>query len=154
MVDRDHEGYNGYAVAQVGEVASPAIDAYSPDLVVLLAGTNDQIEFVPPSQPPADAAADFEALIEGLDMQQPGIQIVAGQVIPLTYNDEGVSEYNALLPAIIARQQERGVNVRLVDHYAIGESSLSTDGIHPTQTGYDAMADIWLPAVLEAIDEL
>ena len=152
--DRDHEGYNGYAVAQVGEVAATALPMFEPHIVLLMAGTNDQIEFVPPSQPPAGAAADLELLIEQIDTAVPGVQIVVAQVIPLTFNDEGVVEYNALLPALVERQQQNGVNVRLVDMYAIGVEQLSTDGIHPTLAGYDAIADIWYPAVAEAIGEL
>ncbi len=154
LPDKDHEGYNGYAVAQVGDMAGPALDAFAPDIILLLAGTNDQIEFVPPTQPPAGAAADFEQLLQDIHARQPGVHIIAGQVIPLTHNATGVEEYNALLPAIVDRQRTMGVNVRLVNHFAIGEGMLSTDGIHPTQAGYDAMADIWLPAVLAAIDEL
>jgi len=154
LADNEHEGYNGYAVAQVGEVAGPAIDAHAPDIILLLCGTNDQIEFVPPSQPPAGAAADFERLLEQLHARQPGVQIIAGKVIPLSFNDEGVSAYNDLLPAIVDRQRKSGVNVRLVDHYAIGEDALSSDGIHPTQVGYDAMAEVWLPAVLEAVADV
>ena len=45
---RDHEGYNGYAVAQIAGVADAAMAAFAPDIVLLLAGTNDQIEAVPP----------------------------------------------------------------------------------------------------------
>ncbi len=154
LPDWDHEGYNGYAIAQVGEVANAAIEAHDPQVVLLLAGTNDQIWFVPPSQSPVEAAADFEELLQQIDAVSPGIQIVAGQVIPLVYNASGVRQFNDLLPGIVDRQRGNGVNVRLVDHYAIGDQALAGDGIHPTQAGYDAMAEIWLPAVVDAIAEL
>jgi lysophospholipase L1-like esterase len=154
LADQDHEGYNGYSVGQVAEITNAALDSYQPDVVLLMAGTNDQITFVPPSQPPADAAADLELLIEQIDTRLAGVQIIVAQVIPLSFNDVGITEYNALIPAIVADLSEQGINVRLVDMYAIGTASLSGDGIHPTAAGYDLMADIWSPAVLAAIADL
>lgn len=154
LPDRDHEGHNGFAVPQIAELALQALDDYQPDIVLLMAGTNDQITLFPPSQPPADAAADLEDLLTAIDARAPGIQIVLAQLIPLTLNDAGVTEYNALLPAIVERRTAAGSHVRLVDMYAIGTERLSSDGIHPTQAGYDMMADIWYPAVVDAIELL
>ena len=154
LADHDHEGYNGYSVGQVAEIANAALDSYEPDVVLLMAGTNDQITFVPPSQPPADAAADLEDLLEQIDARRAGVQIVVAQVIPLTFNDAGITEYNGLIPAIVTNLSEQGLNVRLVDMYAIGTGNLSGDGIHPTAAGYDLMADIWYPALLDAIADL
>mgnify|MGYP001827783182 CR=1 FL=1 len=149
--DKDHEGYNGYAVAQVAQKAIPALETYQPDLILLLAGSNDQITFVPPTQPPEDAAADLEQLIEQLDRESPGVQIIVGKVVPLVHNDSGVRRYNELLEPLFERQIERGVRLQLVDMYAIGEANLAIDGMHPTQAGYDMMADIWFPAVMAAV---
>lgn len=41
--------------------------------------------------------------------------------------------------------------MRLVDLYAIGEESLSSDGIHPTVAGYDRMAGLWYAALRELL---
>lgn len=79
------------------------------------------------------------------------MQVIVGQVIPLTHNAEGVRAYNALVPGVVDAARRDGMNVRLVDLYAIGEESLSSDGIHPTVEGYDRMAGIWYPALREAI---
>jgi lysophospholipase L1-like esterase len=149
--DRDHEGHNGFAVPQIAELADDAIDDFQPDIVLLMAGTNDQIELFPPSQPPADAAADMEALVARLHDRRAGMQIILAQLIPLNLNDAGVVAYNALLPGIVDRQRARGVSIELVDMYQIGQGALSSDGIHPTQAGYDAMADIWYQAVSSAL---
>ncbi len=151
LIDRDHEGYNGYAVAQIAEITNVAIDAYAPDVILLLAGTNDQITFVPPSQPPEGAAADLRALLAQIEARRPDVQVIVGQVIPLTHNAEGVRAYNALLPGVIEGARSEGMNVRLVDLYAIGEESLSSDGIHPTVEGYDRMAEIWYAALREVL---
>jgi len=149
--DRDHEGHNGFAISQIAELTDEAIDAFEPDVILLMAGTNDQIEFVPPSQPPEGAAADLARLVEQIQARRPGVQLVVAQVIPLTHNDEGVTAYNALLPAIVS---EAGANVRLVDMYAIGTELLSSDGIHPTAEGYGRIAELWFPALRAAVDEL
>jgi lysophospholipase L1-like esterase len=154
LVDRDHEGHNGNVVAQIAEHAAAATSSYAPDVVLLMAGTNDQIDFVPGSQPPEGAAEDLEALIEQLEDAAPGVQIIVAQLIPMTLNDEGIVAYNALIPGIVERQRERGVHVRMVDMYGIGVDALSSDGIHPTLAGYDAIADIWFPALTAAIAEL
>lgn len=61
--------------------------------------------------------------------------------------------YNALLPGVIEGARSEGMNVRLVDLYAIGEESLSSDGIHPTVEGYDRMAEIWYAALREVLAE-
>jgi len=150
--DNEHEGYNGYSVRQVTAIAGKAVDTYAPDIVLILAGTNDQIEFVPPTQPPAGAAADLEDLIELIKARNPKVQMVLGQLIPLEYNDEKIREYNGMLPDIVERQQNLGSRLQLVNHYVIGDDALSSDGIHPTIEGYEKMAEIWLPAILNAIE--
>ena len=154
LLDQDHEGHNGFGVAQVAEIAGDAILEFLPDVILLMAGTNDQLQEVPPYNPPDIAAQHMQDLLEEINTLLPGVQIVLAKVIPLVHNDEGIVEYNARLSVIVDSLSAQGLNLRLVDMYAIGLGALSEDGIHPTLSGYDAIADIWFPALLEAIQAL
>jgi len=152
LVNNRHEGYNGFTIREVSRVGRKACAVLSPQpqVVLLLAGTNDVLSWTSPGE----AATDLERLIEDLGRQVPGVKLVAAQLIPAMYNQEEIGSFNTQLPALVERQRSRGLSLRLVNMHGIGLESIASDGVHPTLAGYDRMAELWFPALRDAIAEV
>jgi lysophospholipase L1-like esterase len=139
-----HEGTNGAEIADlIARVPEPAFEDGVPDVVMLLAGTND----VGRKDDLANAPARMGLLIDKLAANAPDALILVAQLIPLPQNEPGVSDYNAALPAVVEDRAAAGVHVELVDlHTGFPVDGLS-DGVHPNDLGYAFMADVWYAAL-------
>jgi len=131
-------------------------DPLNPDLVLLMAGTNNIIH--PPDKGGTDVEAmktQFTDLISWFTKNRPGTVILIGTVLPITrqpttQNDQVVA-FNAWLKANVATL---GPKCSLVDLYnkflkpdGSIDASLLGDGVHPSQSGYDIMGKAWAEAI-------
>ncbi len=64
-------------------------------------------------------------------------------------------DYNASLPAVVEAQKKAGQRITLVEmNTAISEDDLLSDGVHPSQSGMENMADVWFEAIAASISGL
>ena len=158
--DGDHQSEPGASIEVIGQNWATAVDSVSPHVVLLLAGTNDQLG-ITADQEPEPAAEALGGLIDQILSDEPQATVVVAKLPPL---GEGflvgadkparIDAYNALIPGVVEARRAAGASVVLADLSSL-DAELLGDGIHPsTMDGYDTMADLWLPAVLEAIDGL
>jgi hypothetical protein len=132
--------------------------AAKPEVVLLLAGTNDVTDspngIDPPpvdTQPAADALGN---LIGAIATAAPDAEILVGTLPPhLLYNDRVVS-YNAKLPAVIAARAGAGDNVRLVNTGEVIVVDDLEDVEHPGPFGYGKIADVWFRALVDSYPAL
>jgi len=131
-------------------------DPINPDLVLLMAGTNNIIH--PPAQGGTDVEAmktQFTDLIAWFTKNRPNTTILIGTVIPITRQpatqNEQVVAFNIWLKANVSTF---GSKCSLVDLYSkflkpdgTPDSSLLGDGVHPSQPGYDIMGKAWADAI-------
>ena len=65
--------------------------------------------------------------------------------------DSGTSKrihtFNAAVPGVVDTRAKQGKHVITVDMSSIGIGYLVGDGIHPTDEGYQKMADFWYQAI-------
>jgi Ca2+-binding RTX toxin-like protein len=122
------------------------INTYQPDVVLLMLGTNDTNDSTL-----NEMAADLNALIDQIQIQQPNAYILVSSLPPIDPTIKGearaqlAAEFNALLPQLISAQGDR---VRYVNAGgSLGLSDLSEDGLHPTAAGYDKLGDAWYKAL-------
>lgn len=157
--DGDHESEPGASIAVIGDHWTMSADLH-PHVVLLLAGTNDQLG-ITADQPPADAAAALGALVDRILSDEPGVVVVVAKVPPLvpgflvgSEQPDRIDAYNALIPDLVQSRRESGAKVFLADLSLLNPALLG-DGVHPsTMAGYDAMAQMWAPAVLAGIASL
>lgn len=154
-----HEGHGGYTITQLQgnlDASGHWIDgipdtraAIFPDVILLLAGANDLGIH---QMSAATTLANYDAFLNKLATLRPGAWIIASTLIPYTGStypsrEEHQVEFNSGLPALIAAHQAAGHRVMLYDmRTKVNASHISTDGVHPTQAGYDAMAVGWAEA--------
>lgn len=58
-----------------------------------------------------------------------------------------IKKFNSALPAVIAQRRNAGHHVLLVDMSSIDSSYLVSDGIHPSDFGYQKMANFWYQGI-------
>ncbi len=147
----DHEGISG---SEINSVASGFVgwgEAYTPDVILLLIGTNDYGN----EYDTANATNRLDQLIELIATNQPNAKLV---VANLTFRDDNASvesaietTFNPFIPGIVASHAAMGQHVYFVDlHSALGASDLA-DGLHPDQIGYDKLAAKWFTAITNII---
>ena len=161
-----HEGHSGYRIDQIegdltGLVSSDPVPDNSngghwldggipvgrapifPDLILLHIGTNDASQ----GRTSAQMQASLQSLLTKLKTLRPNAQVIVASLIRRTDNaslEATQMSYNSAIPGIVAAQ---GAKFHFLDmHAVLGPGDLG-DGQHPTQTGYDKMADAWITVV-------
>lgn len=167
FTDGEHEGYPGCKIedvaAKLTDPGTGALARFSPDVVLVLLGTNDigqgQI---------AGAADRLAILLRQIRRAKPKSHIFVGTITPILpnafsdYNKHAadVAMYNDAVGVVIARLRARDARVHLVDINAAlpATNDYIGDGVHPTgygiadeKDGYARMGDAWFRAIRSAI---
>jgi lysophospholipase L1-like esterase len=88
-------------------------------------------------------------------MRDANILVILAQMVPTRTDgtNNTVKTYNAAMPDLVSTRVSKGQHIVLVDMYAAFTSdanykqSLLADNLHPNQTGYNKMADVWFQAL-------
>ena len=145
---QDNQGHSGWTIDQISTlIPSPALQQ-NPNIILLHIGTND---IYSTTQSPAQAPTRLGALIDKIVSAAPNALLVVAQITPLanTSWEATVVTYNAAIPAVVQARATAGKHVQLVDQHTGFQVStmLSSDGIHPNQTGYNHMGDVWYAGI-------
>ncbi len=179
--ERAHEGWPGYVLRSFpsdpgpgqlfGPLARKAMQENDPDVVLLMAGTNDLLRW-------EDRAAGYTLenildsmamLIEQIVKAKPGVFVIVAPVVEspkvgvcaLRYfaglaQQAGCGTANAGLKALVEDFDQRGYRVSFAGAMATAvprDDAHFPDGIHPCGAGgYAAIADVWLHSI-EAITQ-
>lgn len=126
----------------VKQVSVPGIvevlNKHKPDVILLMSGANG-----------FDARARDQLIRTIGEVSR--AHLFAATILPQTAPRAGwenVGPYNASLPAVVAAQKAAGKSITLVDmHAAISAEDLLPDGVHPTATGMQKMAEVWFDSL-------
>ncbi|KAL8847788.1 MAG: hypothetical protein Q9221_007187 [Calogaya cf. arnoldii] len=137
-----HEGESSAKVSKISANADRSLPE-RPNVVLLHAGTNDV-------GATSDAPQQLDNLVDKILTQYPDAVVMLAAIIhrddPVT--DKLTAEYNVEVGKIVQRRRDVGQHVFLVDQYAaIVPGNDIVDGIHPSPSGYDKMAEVWLLAI-------
>jgi lysophospholipase L1-like esterase len=148
MADPDNEGHPGYRIDQIAALTDASLATYKPNVVALMAGTNDLIQNYQVSTAPAR----LSALVDQIVADDPTATVLVANLIVGTNANIAAFEpaYNATIPGMVAAKQAAGKHVALVNMSALTAADLDPDGIHPNDGGYQKMADAWNTAVQAA----
>lgn len=159
--DPDHHGLAGFSngallkggvvptprdvlnALKVRQISVPAIDKvlnkHQPDVILLMSGANG-----------FNAVVRDELILAIGEHSRAHLFVatIPPQKAPRR-GWERVPDYNASLPAVVEAQKKAGKPVTLVDMYAaLSEDDLLSDGVHPSQSGMEKMADVWFDAIV------
>jgi len=144
--DGDNEGETGLTTHQIASFIYSKLQATSPDIILLHIGTNDSMSYAPSDM------TGLEKILNQIDLYEKNyhknITVILARIIPLPKAGSWVTTFNSALDGMVANRISDGDNIVKVNMNTI--SSL-IDGIHPTNTGYQQMANIWFNALKIAV---
>jgi VCBS repeat-containing protein len=149
--DTDHQGNGGFRIDQIQSGLDGWLNSINdPDVVLLLIGTNDFSQ----NYDIANIQTRMANLISDIAIKRPFAKIIVS-TLPLRTDDPNKDaqevSFNSALSGIVSSQVSLGRQVSLVN---IRPAILSTDlidGIHPSQAGYEKIADVWYTAITGVI---
>jgi lysophospholipase L1-like esterase len=159
LPDVNHEGHPSYRIdqiqANIGEWLGTVED---PDVILLLIGTNDVWQNLNLAQAPTRLGN----LIADIATKRPFAKIIVSNLPPrIDSLASGIDGYEAkqvtfndAIPGIVAQQVALGRQVTFLDMHSVlntGVGDYSSDGVHPSSSGYVKMANAWAPKIAEVI---
>jgi len=151
---KNHEGHGGYTIEGnngIAQFVATSIPSYKPHIITLMIGTND----INGNNNVADAPNRLGKLLDAIFAKDANILVVLAQMVPTGSDNtnNAVKTYNAAMPNLVATRVSKGQHILLVDMYTAFTSNanykqaLLGDNLHPNQTGYNLMADVWFKAL-------
>lgn len=152
LEDRDHEGHDGWSTHRLREIVEDRVTEFRPDIILLMAGTNDLAKSDDPESEPARAAESFGALLDLIaDVSSEAVILVA-PIPPIIFKEEYwpvvVAQYNAAIRLEVHRRNSDGR--RVIWAPVTWSNDLVSDRVHPTSTGYQLLARAWADAISSA----
>ncbi|HEY9865805.1 MAG TPA: GDSL-type esterase/lipase family protein, partial [Candidatus Obscuribacterales bacterium] len=168
LPDKNHQGHAGWTINNIKDGKSDVpgsgvnnwIPASDPDVVLLMIGTNDAGGNV------STMGSLLSSLIDAI-ITKPNFDngdLLVSTIAPIHPKSsyyasrfENVKAYNALIPGIVD-SKPASENVKFVNMWQGSNPILETDmtappadnGLHPTATGYEKMANYWFDSILDA----
>ncbi len=152
LPDTDHQGQGGARIDQLNSSLDGWLESIDdPDVVLLLAGTNDFWQ----EYNLASIESRYTTLIEHIATVRPFAKIIVA-TLPKRTDDPAIeaqqASFNSSISSIVSSQAALGRQISLVDlHPAITSSDLSPDGVHPTAAGFAKLATVWKNGVTSEI---
>lgn len=148
MSNNANEGYRGATIQQISNyVAANGSYALQPNVVLLLAGTND----INLNQNVTTAPARLGHLIDSVLSSCTNPVVLVGEITPIWGSPEArVVQYNAAIPGIVAERVALGEHVLTVNMSAYITADDLADGLHPQDEGYVKMAKAWYAGIQQA----
>lgn len=158
--DRDHQGHGGYAIS--GDTFPGASDltsnidnwlnAATPDVILLMAGTND---FIFQNTTAQETIDEFGTLIDKIFAWSSDVNLLISSIAPLAPN-RGLSQeaalYNEMIPGLLGSDRYQQHNLSFVDTRHLFTLEDLYDGVHFTPQGYSTLANAWFDGIVSASD--
>ncbi|MEW6053658.1 MAG: LamG-like jellyroll fold domain-containing protein [Nitrospirota bacterium] len=150
LFDIDHEGHGGWAAKRERPPYGGGIAPYvqgilttnPADVVLLHIGTNDVSDGL-------ENANDVAEILDNIDILSNDIVVVLSKIIRRT-DDKAVKTtlFNNAVGAMATTRIASGDRIVVVDHEnALNYSTDMASVLHPNQTGYNKMANVWFNAL-------
>jgi len=153
--DSHHEGHEGATVEFIDNNVTTWISSASPHFVLINIGTNDlgviHIETI---------AQKINSICDKIYGVDSGITIFLSSVLPRGDNaskDSSAYQVNRLIKQVVVEKHTAGLNIYYVGNYELfkhnpdWETDYMFDGIHPNDTGYNQLAQLFWSAIMNVI---
>ena len=150
--DGDNDGYTGYTSSQIANMVYGLLTQNTPDIILLHIGTNDW---------PSTSVYGVESILDEINRfeQNNGvhIKVILARIIKLPSRDiTWAGRFNNNLDVMAQNRIDEGDDIVIVDMEngaGINYSTDLVDGIHPNNTGYSKMANVWFNALKDILDQ-
>jgi lysophospholipase L1-like esterase len=153
-IDRDHEAFAELTADGLAERLRRDLPVQAPDVILLLAGTNDLLA----GAEPGVVVGRLSALIDGVLAQAPRARLLVAPLVGVRPGSklapvaERLAAVNAGLYAAVSVRAARGQPVSFVDlrarvGRAAADFSPDGDGLQLSAAGYEELAQAWFEAL-------
>lgn len=146
--DGDNEGYTGWTTYQIAEKVYHFLEMNPPDIILLHIGTNDSLHY------PSTSTAGVESILDEIDRferdKSTHIKVILARIILLPSDSAWMMQFNDSVEAMAHNRISSGDDIVIVDMEqgaGLDYGKDLIDGIHPTDCGYEKMANIWYSAL-------
>ena len=151
---KNNEGHSGYTIdpapavnrSGISPLVAASLKKNTPHIVTLMIGTND----IGTNNDVANAPTRLGNLIDIITSTSPNALLVVAQITPPGDNagNGRAQTYNAAIPGLVKTRVAAGKHIIVVDMYTpLAAHPNYMNGLHPNDTGYDFMGDIWYKAL-------
>jgi lysophospholipase L1-like esterase len=143
--DPDNEGYPGAVLSEVNAKGQEAMPIMRPNIVTILAGTNDMTRDL-------DVAGAPDRMWKIIDnvLNWEWLTMVVVATLPPNADPAGnarIDQFNAALPGVVQRFTDQGRWVVLADvHSVVGLGDL-VDGTHPNDAAFERIGHVFHEAI-------
>jgi hypothetical protein len=149
--DRDHEGHGGFDANDIFDnVFDWLIDQQNlgnpTDIVMLHIGTNDI--------PGGEDANEVDDILDEIYQYDPNTWVIVARIINRVNYSQATTDFNNSVATMVQNRINLGDKLLLVDMengagiiYSDLPGGDMADDLHPNDTGYPKMANLWFPAV-------
>jgi len=144
-IDPDNEGHPGWRMGDVANITYGKMAEFQPDIVLLHIGTNDLSETSP------DGVLN---ILNEIDSYENGsgkkIMVLVALIIPRQVSDGRIDTFNKNLNKALQKRILSGDRIKIVDMYRGAQltSSDYSNDMHPNDTGYYKMAQVWFKSIM------
>ncbi|GII86139.1 hypothetical protein Ssi03_41290 [Sphaerisporangium siamense] len=148
MPDPDHEGYPEHEIDQIAERVDDTVAQLRPNVVTLLAGTEDVAHDVDAAGAPGRLGRLIDQIIE----DAPDATVLVATLPPAAHPaiQARIEEFNQRVPEVVAQRRAAGEHVSLVLMSHLSTDDLSDDGLYPNETGQRKMASAFVDGIVDA----
>ena len=146
LPDSDHEGHGGWRIDQLDTNILTWFNSFaSPDVILLHIGTNDFGQ----NNDITNAVHRLDALVTKMALAKPDAHIIVSNLMQRgePHDTRIQNLFNPYVEAKVDAQVALGRHVTFLDMRSAVPLADMPDNLHPNQTGYNKMADAWLPAI-------
>ena len=145
MANNNNEGHSGAIIDQIASYAYLSLPE-RPNVVLLMAGTNDMNNNVDPDNAPARLSAMIDEVLAAC----PDAVVVVAQIIPAANpaTFARLATFNARISLLVNQKQTAGKHV--IKAWMPLTTDDLIDGLHPNAIGYSKMATGWTDALTRA----
>lgn len=148
--DRNHEGHSGWRIDQIRGQIDGWSNTYKPELVLLHIGTND----INQNYSLSGAPGRLQDLVNRICSNNVGVELIVASIIPISGKSSQVSSYNSAIPGIVTNAKNTGCKASFFNMNQYLTLSDIPDGVHPSVSGYNKMAEAWYPVASQAYSRL
>ncbi|MFC2073561.1 LamG-like jellyroll fold domain-containing protein, partial [Campylobacterota bacterium] len=144
----DHQGYNGRTTAELNDRVDTYLDADDPQIILLHIGTNDISKS---GYNVTNSTNNIESILDKIYTHNNNIKVILARIINRKTDNPNTTAFN---DSVVAMANGHIADIDIVDmedSAGIDYTADMEDNLHPNNTGYTKMADLWYSALKTVI---
>lgn len=144
MTNNENEGHPGAYIDQIAAFANNSLSQL-PNLILLMAGTNDMNDNISVSTAPERLGALIDECDKATRTESGRAVILVAELtpIPKPASETRVQAFNAAIPGLLQSRLDCGMKLMAVNMSQYVTVEDIQDGLHPSDYGYSQMARAW-----------